>query len=290
MNNQPQQKYPSLFHIGTQKAGSTYLYNLLAGHPDVTLSHLTEVNFFTKNFTKGFDWYSSQFPEGRNKIDASPKYFMLGKEAAPRIKDYSEKFLQGIEPKFLLILRNPIDYLNSHFQMQLRQSWFKKNPNLYPKISNNIVEFVKMYPQYLERAYYYKILNQHWLKYFNQEQFIIIFFEDFITDYQSAFKEIFTFWGLPEVELKAPEVSKNAVMNNQLLLKAQKMVIGNAKLKKALKSSKFFNNIYSRFLSGAGSQRLSADQRAYLRDIFKEDVAKLKDMLGREVECWGDFK
>ena len=167
-----QMELPHLFHIGTQRAGSTYLYNLLKAHPDVSLSY-QEVAFYSRNFDRGVGWYVDSFAKGDHAIDTSPKYFMKGEQAAPRIKEW----VTGQPPLFLLILRNPVDYVHSHYQMHLRKGYFKNQSVMYPKVPSDLIEFVEMYPSYLERGRYCKILEEHWLSRFDASQFKIVFFE-----------------------------------------------------------------------------------------------------------------
>jgi hypothetical protein len=70
----------------------------------------------TTHYEKGFKWYMAQFPAEGTRIDTSPTY-VHSEVGAPRIKE-----AVGAEaPRFLLIVRNPIDYARSHYQMQVRQ-------------------------------------------------------------------------------------------------------------------------------------------------------------------------
>ncbi len=283
-------KIPYLFHIGTQKAGSTYLYNLLSSHPDLALPKITEVHYFSSNLERGLDWYLGLFEGKGVRIDASPKYFMFGKTVAPRIKDYSQKYLGNKEPLFLLILRNPIDYLNSHFRMQLAQGFFEKRPDKYPKLTDNLIKFIKMYPEYLERAFYSKILENYWFKYFSAKQFKIIIFEDFVRNTQKVISEILDFWGLPQRELISPVVSKNKMPRYKFLLKIQSKIIRNKKLKEFLKKNKAFNYVYDRFLTQESNQKLSPEERRELKDIFARDVKMLEEFLGKRIDFWEDFR
>ena len=135
-------RLPHLFHIGTKKAGSTYLFNLLRAHPDVTLS-FQEVAFYTRHFDRGVEWYINSFAKNGYAVDTSPKYFMQGKQAAPRI----ERLVTDPPPLFLLILRNPIDYVHSHYQMHLRTGYFRQHRTTYPKVPKNGI-YIQESPSY----------------------------------------------------------------------------------------------------------------------------------------------
>lgn len=277
----------NIFHIGTQKAGSTFLYNLLAKHPDITLSKFTEINFFSNNYELGQDWYLDSFQGEKNRIDTSPKYFMTGETVAPRIKKYSET--NGSKPLFLLILRNPIDYLYSHFQMHLTQGFFKKNPDKFPEVEKNIVKFIKKYPDYINRAMYSNLLKNYWLPYFNIEQFKIVSFEDLIKNQEEVMNEILSFWNIPNMSLTANRTSKNKMLRFKFLFKAQTFATKNKKIKDFLKSNKFFNLLYNNILTSKSIRKIEEEDRQFLKNIFKDDVHNLKQLLNKDFKYWKDF-
>ena len=276
------------FHIGTQKAGSTYLYNLFSSHSGVNLGRVTEINYFSKNYEKGGNWYRGKFKGNGDFIDTSPKYFMQGEEVAPRMKEY-ERSLGGEKIQMMLILRNPVDYLYSHFQMHLKHNFFKTHPGKFPKLSTDIMEFTKMYPEYLERGFYFKLLHQYWLKYFDIQQFKIVFFEEFVSNTQVVLKGILDFWGLKNIPLDAKGVSKNKKLKFNILFKVQKKIIKNEKLKRKLKQSRIFNYIYNKFLTEDTKEKIFKEQREYLKEIYNEDVGKLKKLLDNKINGWEDF-
>ena len=277
-------KLPHLFHIGTQKAGSTYLYNLLRAHPDVTLSS-QGIAFYTGHFDRGVGWYVNSFAEGGYAVDTSPKYFMQGKQAAPRIK----RLVTDPPPLFLLILRNPIDYVHSHYQMHLRTGYFRQHRTMYPKVPKNLEDFLELYPNYLERGRYCQILEEHWLSHFDRSQFEIVSFEKFITRTDDVLGGILSFFRLRDLELSTASTSKNAMLRYPLLYKAKAMVAKKPLLTSLLRNSKLFNLFYERYLT-SGTPQLSQSDRDLLRGYFAEDVERLKKIVGREMPEWIDFR
>ncbi len=279
------QKYPRLFHIGTQKAGSTYLYNLLQQHPEVCLSKLTEINFFSNDFNKGFNYYRDLFIGEGVSIDMTPKYFMLGKMVAPRIREYSDKYLDG-EPRFLLILRNPIDYLNSHYEMQKIQA-----PKLGDDDKNkySLVEYIKRNPGYLNRAKYFEILSI-WLQYFKMENFKIICFEDFVANKEKIFKEILQFWTLKDVALDDRNISKNRLLRYAWLHRARTVINKSKGLKNILKNSRIFSFVFDRFLTKRSGSGLSGEDRLVIGGMLKDDIVNLKKITNNNFSLWGDFE
>ena len=52
---------PNFFYIGTSKAGSTWIYGLLARHPRVYMAPGKGLYFFDEHYDRGFEWHLSHF-------------------------------------------------------------------------------------------------------------------------------------------------------------------------------------------------------------------------------------
>ena len=73
---------PSLLIVGAQKAGTSALFNMLAGHPSVIAPKVKELNFFSNDdrYAEGIGTYWRQFPlrpfrSGKwRTLEASPSY------------------------------------------------------------------------------------------------------------------------------------------------------------------------------------------------------------------------
>jgi hypothetical protein len=261
------------------------LYNLLQQHPDVGLSELTEINFFSDDFDKGFDYYSNLFKRNDESIDMTPKYFMLGHTVAPRIKKYVDEYLKQ-DPEFLLILRNPIDYLNSHYAMQQMQA-----PKLGGDDKNkySLLEYIKRNPGYMKRAKYLELLSI-WLEYFEINNFKVICFEEFIIDKEKVTKEILEFWELKDIVLEDKKVSQNKLLKYAWLHKIRGVVNKSEGCKKYLKNSKLFNFVFDKFLTKKSGSVLSVDDRLEIGGLLRDDTQNLKDLLGEGFGRWGEFK
>jgi len=109
---------PSYLIIGTQKGGTTFLYNNLIRHPEVLPAWTREVHYFDQEFRKGPSWYRAFFPHegvaesGRSFItgESSPSY-MYHAQAPSRMA----KLLPNA--KLIICLRDPASRAMSHYQM-----------------------------------------------------------------------------------------------------------------------------------------------------------------------------
>ena len=99
-------KKVNLLVIGTQKAGTTSLYEYIRQHPDIYFSDVKEVTYFVEDalYSKGEDYYHSFFTKIENeKIIASSYVHMLPCKKCPgRVKEYNP------DMKFIVMLREPV--------------------------------------------------------------------------------------------------------------------------------------------------------------------------------------
>ena len=105
---------PNLIIIGAQKCGTTSLHYYLNLHPQILMSREKELNFFIteRNWSKGVDWYRSQFVE---------KAEIYG-ESSPNYTDYirfggvPERMYSVVpDARLIYILRDPIERIVSHY-------------------------------------------------------------------------------------------------------------------------------------------------------------------------------
>ncbi len=175
------QKSPDFIIMGVGKCGTTSLYKYLSQHPQVLSPHNKELNFFNYNFARGIDWYLAHFPaiadcQGFITGEASPSYF-----AAPHA---DERIFQSFpQVKLIVLLRNPVERLVSHYHHLVREG-FEKNSlevalNLEIKTIEQATEAqLTHHMGYLGVGMYiYKL--KRWLSLFPQQQLLILKSEDF---------------------------------------------------------------------------------------------------------------
>lgn len=203
---------PNFLIIGTQKGGTTSLYNYLIQHPQILAASQKEVHFFDFNFNQGIDWYRSQFPpevDQQNAItgEASP-YYLFHPLVPARVYQHFPQV------KLIVLLRNPITRALSHYYHEVRLGF--ENLSLSEAISQeaermqgetekiiadeNYYSYNHQHYSYLSRGIYIEQL-QLWQKYFPAQQFLIIKSEDFYTNPGAIVQEVLKFLGLPDRQL-----------------------------------------------------------------------------------------
>jgi hypothetical protein len=276
---------PTRFHIGTPKAASSFLFNLLRSHGDASLSPQQKINFYSLHFDRGFDWYLSTFPADGIRIDTSPTYIRMGEVVAPRIKEA----VGEDAPQFLVVLRNPIDYARSHYQMSLRQGTLGRMRDRYPVLPVTFVEFAHRYDDWLDMARYAHLLRDVWFSQFNPSQFKIVLFEDLITETDRVGAEVLDFFGLPPRPLTATALSQNRTLRHPALHVLRRTLNrGPRGLKEFIKRRRVLNALYLKWMAQRDDE-MSPGEREALAALLADDVAALKQLLGTDIPQWPDF-
>lgn len=177
-NPPPENLEVDAFCIGAAKSGSTWLAWVLDQHPEIQVSDPKETNFFTergspymnrppKGFLCDWRWYEQCFPaEGRVNID-----FSIHTVADPE----APKRIQAVYPsaRFLLILRDPVKRLYSHYRHEER---IKVKGVKYAKALEPTFEQALENAEFVRRSRYSELLAP-WLKVFPKERFHMVTME-----------------------------------------------------------------------------------------------------------------
>ena len=204
--------HPNFIIIGAQKCGTSTLFNHIRKHPDIFMPKRKELHFFDENYSMGMAWYLNCFNRKDGIIpvcsgEASPYYF-FHPLAPVRI------FETIPDIKLILLLRNPVSRAYSQYHHMKRKGRISLSFEHCIKLEQGILAgrkeaFYKdenhsdmMYRRFsfLSRSRYAEQLSE-WLKYFPQEQILIIRSEDYFSNSGQTFQEVFRFLALPPADI-----------------------------------------------------------------------------------------
>lgn len=114
---------PDFVILGTQRGGTSSLYQWLCAHPAFDPPLRKEIHYFDVHYHKGTRWYRAHFPfaqRGRITGEASP--YMLFHPLAPAraARDLPTS------TRFIVLLRNPVERAISHY-------WLSRNSMTWEK-------------------------------------------------------------------------------------------------------------------------------------------------------------
>ena len=98
-------RLPNFLYVGPDKAGSSWLHEVLLKHPDAYLTPAKDLYFFDRYYDRGLDWYAQQFrgARGESVVGEVCQDYLFHPEAAARIHD-------SLGPvRIMVCLRDPVD-------------------------------------------------------------------------------------------------------------------------------------------------------------------------------------
>ena len=308
---------PNFLVVGANKAGTTSLYHYLKQHPDIYLSPLKEPHYFSKDihpeefsrsfaqnklqdiasyvegpmeeyhagFVREWEHYTKLFKnaEGKKAIGELSTSYLYSKVAAHEIRSA----LGDI--KIIICLRNPIQRAYSHYRMNL---WTgnSKAPTFMQALKDDEAHQPKVWGNahlYVDIGKYYQQVKRYYDE-FSSDNICIIFAEDLKNETSEVVKRLYNFLGVDSNF--APDTSE---IHNEVFtpkFKALTWMLNATGIRPFIKriSGKKMKGIIVKalFKDQAEKGQLSSDERKYLNAIYKEDIIKLQDLIGRDLSHW----
>ena len=197
---------------GTQRGGTTALFDFLRQHPEICWGTRKEVHFFDseRDFRnkepRYFKYHSFFNPQPFHKVlgEATPIY-MYWYEAPKRIWQYNPNM------KLIVLLRNPIDRAYSHWNLTRHRA---PDVTFWDAIQNerqrcrSALPLQHRYFSYVDRGFYVQQLRRLW-SYFEQKQILILRSEDLRSRPEDVVGNICRFLGIHALpEIKPPVARK----------------------------------------------------------------------------------
>jgi len=312
-------KFPNLFLVGAAKAGTTSLYEYLIQHPDIfglennedlllkgpcnpkepwflvsdiiiSMEDKFKMNFFDWIITD-METYLKLYSYSQNekyRIDASVPYLYYP-VVAQRIKQYAPK-----NTKIIISLRNPVygvysfyTYMKTlvdkeieglSFEEALKRDFFLAVP--WGLLANNL--------------YYNPVKN--YLDAF-EDNIKILIFEEWKKDTLHALKDICDFLEIERYPFKNTNVIYNSSgipKDNFSVNLFRKLVHTQNPCKMLYKkvvpinTRRTIHDFARKHLLENNLQKIpmKEETKQYLKEYYREDIAKLEELLGRDLSLW----
>lgn len=276
--------------IGSMKCGTTSLFRHLENHPQIAACKIKEPNFFTskENLEKGFDWYQSLWDYDVNThkfaIEASVNYTKI-----PRLPNAAEKIRQiaddkAINFKFIYIIRNPIERIESHCTHDLEAQWSKR--------FKHEIRYGIPYPA-VEISQYARQIDEYY-KRFPKDSIMLLDFEDLKANPQSLLKMVCQFLEIdPSFNFENASSVYNStkgksVANPRWLTVEKYMIYPFLRLLPLEKRGRIATQIRSYFnpTKVQNNLKLSEEQRDFVIRELRDDLRKLNLEYGIDTSRW----
>ena len=117
-------KLPDFLIIGAAKAGTSFLFELLTGHPEIKVKRGPDADpardkekhyFDTPKYQRGsLRWYKNRFPDSGVSGEAYPYYLYC-----PRVASRAAAVLP--DARLIAVLRDPVERAYSEYRHKVRQ-------------------------------------------------------------------------------------------------------------------------------------------------------------------------
>lgn len=302
---------PNLFLIGAPKSGTTSLYEYLRPHPQIFLSAVKEPHYFAADmqmrraeFVYGKDQarYADLFKDagGAKRIGEASTGYLFSREAPNLVRAVQPR------PWIIVMLRNPIDFMHSLHAHRVAGKAdeiddFARalDADLLPDFGGPVrAARHRRNGTYRERARYAEQL-QRWIEVFGRDRLHVVIFEEFVADTARHYREVLDFLEVAS-DFQPPSFSVHNPRHTRPTLAGRVLIRNRASawvLKTALPSVIGYERAegvrtrikHSAIVRPPVTTRppLPADLRKRLEEEFKDDVARVGDVIGRDlVSFW----
>jgi hypothetical protein len=178
---------PDFIYIGPDKAGSSWLHEVLRRHPQVFLTPAKGLYFFDRYYDRGLEWYVAQFD------DARPEQVVRGEVCQDYLADpdAAERMAGSLgEVRLMVTLRDPAERAYSSYLHMLRSGWK----------AGTFVEALSRYPELLDHGRYATQLERFDSR-FGRDAMHIAVFDDLEADPQGFLDEVTAWLGIERLSL-----------------------------------------------------------------------------------------
>ncbi|MCH7812853.1 MAG: sulfotransferase [Planctomycetes bacterium] len=273
---------PNFLIAGASKAGSTWLRICLEDHPEVFMPSGPTLDFFSRNYDKGLEWYEAHFknPGGRTVIGEKSTSYIIYDDVPERIQAWNA------DVRLIFILREPIARAYSHYCMNYRGG----------AISGDVDNELHADSKLIREGFYHQNVGR-FLALFPRDQVQVLLYDDLRADAEEFFARVCTILGVDPTFKPKRLRGKANVKKGQLRLHGLfKPMIGCLlwagrhnrtayRISQRIFESKFLST--NRLLNRKPDYpQWSCEAKRRIAELYRPDVAKLSEMLGRDLSHW----
>jgi len=296
---------PDFLVVGAGKSGTTSLHYYLDEHPEIFMPKNKETWFFhlvnnpnktilktIPNLPTNFFSYLSLFKDvGNNQIcgEITPSYLYYHDLTIKNIKKYHPKW---IDLKIIIILREPVDKIKSHYKFVRNLKLDPENLSLKKAIlkeperlaSNNVLPDLF----YIDNTKYYSQVKAYLDNFSNVKIFL---YDDLKNSPKDLAKELFNFLGV-DSSFVPKNIGRKYNKSTQVLViknKAYKLLIF------ILKSINYLTLLFSKRIFiwlnkietfAYKKEEIDPKTLKNLQKTFKNEVLQLEKLLNKDLKHW----
>jgi Sulfotransferase domain len=259
---------PNLVVIGAQKAGTSSLHLYLKLHPEIAMSAVKELNYFSGpgwNWERGLEWYSEQFRvDAPVRGESSPSY-----AAYPYTRGVPERMASIIpDARLIYLVRDPVERMVSAYAHRRSRGYEQRD------IEEVFTDPLFSGSGYVAQSRYATQLTRY-LEHFEAARVLVVDRDDLLNRRPATLRRIFRFLEVNEA-FTSPRFEKlSNTMGSQgagsLLRRRTRRVLTKV----------------ARHDRRAVRPQIDDELRvSLLNRLFAEEVARLRELTGQPFASW----
>ncbi|MBD0823865.1 sulfotransferase family protein [Aestuariibaculum marinum] len=278
---------PNFLIIGSNKGGTTSLFQYLTAHPEVFKPTIKEPMFFNYYDNQGEDGnFRAQLVikslESYNKLFEGSELFKAAGESSTSYlaNPYCAKHIYDFNPsmKIIAVLRNPIERAFSNYLMYVR--WGDEKRNFSKALKDELEgKELPQGKQYIYLGYYLQALEVY-KKQFGTEQLRVYLNEDLKHSPYETYKDICNFIGVNDDFV--PDFSRRYNTNDKVDIRPVYKMLRYLDDKYAYTKClpyRIKKHIYKKPV-------IKQRDKALLLSIYKSEIESLSNFLNRDLSHW----
>lgn len=184
-------RLPNFIYIGPDKAGSSWLHEVLIRHPQIFMPEAKDLYFFDRYYSRGLEWYARHF------APAGPQHRVVGEVCQDYLfhPDAPARIRESIGPlRTMVTLRDPVERAFSSYLYMLKQG---ERPGEF-------LEALDTRPELLEHGRYATHLHR-FIAEFGRDTVHVAVFDDLVEDPQVFVDRLLQFLGVEPMVLTAEQ-------------------------------------------------------------------------------------
>jgi hypothetical protein len=271
--------------IGAMKCGTSSLYNYMIEHPQICPCVIKEPEFFSENQVHGYDEKNRKVKERVTRYDDlwdfDPARHRYALEASTGYTKYPDEadvpqtiHDAGIVPRFIYMVRNPFDRIESQYNFEKVLPGFHRTVSLASD-------------RFLNYSNYFLQLTQY-RRHFASERFLILDFDEMTQAPEVTLRKVYAF-----LKMEAYIPASFSVFNETKLVSDLEVAVLHNRQIMALsgflpKSVRTFGRQWLKgFSRRTKKRRLTQAERNQIFERLKGDMRRFHEEYGVDVRRWG---
>ncbi|MBX3046475.1 MAG: sulfotransferase domain-containing protein [Anaerolineales bacterium] len=292
---------PNFYIIGAAKAGTTSLYEMIKGHPDVYLSYAKEPMFFSKDeyYLQGPKWYKQSFFQDSEDYalrgEATPHYLYWADKVAPRMAEQYQA--EAEKPKLIVILRDPVKRSYSWYWNMIKEGTetlpfaeaLQKEDARLVEFAHELTTQGSMQYGYVRGSMYARQIRK-FLEFFSKDSFYFLLQEDLLDPTNDYLQGLYGFLNIEPAQFKKIQSNK---AGQPLSRTVQTLLRGRSRAKDVVKRLLPLEMRYrlKTFLMRSNTKPfayppMDPNLENHLRHRFAEGVRDLELIIQRDLSAW----